>query len=195
LKVSTYTDEPTQEPDGSPFWSSLAGITAIVTSLALVGGAALALVILTSGGDSPAPEDPGAVAPAGVLGPPTAATPDPAGGVLLWSREVMLDRDGLELDESVPRRGTGDIYTISWTQVSTTGKAAITPWTRPNPPTAKECEAQVTAGSGASAPAETGSWFCVVTNEGRPAAVNLLRKSPFGSFGWIARATVWERPL
>ena len=193
--MSTDADGATQEPGDAPLWSSLGGIAIIVAALVLAGGTVGGLLVLVGGGDpAPPAEGPSAVAP--VLGAPTAATPDAAGGVLLWTRETMLDHDGLELDDAVPRRGGGgDLYTANWTQVSTSGKAAIAVWTRSGPPTARDCAAEVTASGGASARAETGLWFCVVTDDGRPAAVNLLRKSPFGSYGWIVRATVWERPL
>jgi hypothetical protein len=160
------------------------------------------VIVALSGGDDEAgetgaPGTPGART--GVPVGPAAATEDPVGGVLVWDEQVMLDRAGLELDEGAPRRGdgdgdSGDVFTGSWTQISTRNEARVALWTEPRTPGAADCLRVVAASGSTSAPAETGLLFCVESSDGRPARVKLVNKSPFGSYGWITQATVWQRP-
>ena len=186
------------EDAGASFWSSPTGVASIAAVLA-AALAGVAAVVMMSGDGSPAvPSNPGEVSVGAPAGPAT-ATEDPVGGILVWTDQVMLDRDGLELDENSPRRGTrnreeGDIFTGSWTQVSARSGARVAPWNKAETPTAAGCLAELASSGRDSAPAETGRLFCVESSDGRPAMVKLVNKSPFGAFGWITQATVWQRP-
>lgn len=182
----------------TPFWTTPTGLVT-AGALLLAVAAAAALIFAFSGEDDAPPAGGAPGTAASVPVGPAASTDDPVGGVLLWNDQVMLDRAGLELDEGAPRRGTGDgdsgdIYTNSWTQVSTRNDARIALWTQARAPSAADCLAAAASSGGTSAPAETGRLFCVESSDGRAARVKLVNKSPFGSFGWITQATVWERP-
>jgi hypothetical protein len=187
------------EDAGASFWSSPTGMASVAA--VVVAAVAGAVAVATMSGDDPqpaVPATPGSVSVGAPAGPAT-ATEDPVGGVLVWTDQVMLDRDGLELDEGAPRRGArdreeGDIFTGSWTQVSARSGARVSAWNRAETPTAAGCLSELASSGGASAPAETGRLFCVESSEGRPAMVKLVNKSPFGAFGWITQATVWQRP-
>ena len=195
---SDATDTAEDEDAGAGFWTSPTGLVSMtaVVAAALTGVAAVAMM----SGDEPEAAPPAlpGVAVSVPAGPAT-ATEDPVGGVLLWTDQVMLDRDGLELDESHPRRGVrdgeeGDVFTGSWTRVSARPGARVASWDKAQIPTAAGCLAEVAASGGDSAPAETGRLLCVESSDGRPAMVKLVSKSPFGAFGWITQATVWQRP-
>jgi hypothetical protein len=193
------TDTADDEDAGASFWSSPTGVASIAAVLA-AALAGVAAVVMLSGDDPQAavPPVPGEVSVGAPAGPAT-ATEDPVGGVLVWTEQVMLDRDGLELDENSPRRGTrnrdeGDIFTGNWTQISARAGARVSPWNKAETPTAAGCLVELASSGGDSAPAETGRLYCVESSDGRPAMVKLVNKSPFGAFGWITQATVWQRP-
>ena len=187
------------EDAGASFWSSPTGMASVAAVVVAAVAGAVAVAMMS--GDDPQPGTPTTPAGVSISAPagPATATEDPVGGVLIWTDQVMLDRDGLELDEDGPRRGArdreeGDIFTGSWTQVSARSGARVSPWNKAETPTAVGCLAELASSGAPSAPAETGRLFCVESSDGRPAMVKLVNKSPFGAFGWITQATVWQRP-
>ena len=187
------------EDAGASFWSSPTGMASVAAVVVAAVAGAVAVAMMS--GDDPQPGTPTTPAGVSISAPagPATATEDPVGGVLIWTDQVMLDRDGLELDENSPRRGTrnrdeGDIFTGNWTQISARAGARVSPWNKAETPTAAGCLVELASSGGDSAPAETGRLFCVESSDGRLAMVKLVNKSPFGAFGWITQATVWQRP-
>jgi hypothetical protein len=105
----------------------------------------------------------------------------------------VLDSDGLELDDTGPRRDVGgDVFTASWDDISARPAARIALWVETGIPTAAQCRDTVILFGRDHAPAETGRRYCVTTSNGRPALIKLVQKSAYGPYGWIIQASVWS---
>jgi hypothetical protein len=167
-------------------WDSTVGLVSVLGVLALLATVGLFL----TGRDEP---ERASVAPLPVQPPYQPSVQDVVAGELLWTDDAVLDADGLELDAAGPRRGAGDVYTRSWGEISARPGVKVALWVSSTMPTSAQCVAQVTVFGRDAARAESGGRLCVVTSDGRPALIKLVRKSAVGPYGWLIQASVWSQ--
>jgi hypothetical protein len=113
---------------------------------------------------------------------------------LRWSGTVRLASGGLDIDSRpAEKRDDGsDIRKDNFTEIAPGPGAHLTAWVEPGTPGYKQCRAHVERNSAVPLfDLPQNSWFCVLTNEGRIAAVRYLGIGDGGFFGF--QMTIWER--
>lgn len=166
-------------------WDSTVGLVSVLGVLAFLAAAGL----LLTGRDEPVRAS---VTPFPVQPSYQPSVQDVVAGELLWTDDAVLDAEGLELDATGPRRAAGDVYTRSWGEISARPGVKIALWVSSTVPTSAQCVAQVAVFGRDAARAESGGRLCVVTTDGRPALIKLVRKSAVGPYGWLIHASVWS---